>query len=272
MGWNEGAGAELYPAPELLDEMGLEENVFTENGEDVWTEGLELAHQGLSGVALEPEIRYDVLDCEEAMVTGEPFAKAEQMDYEQGDNPYHAAGNCGLVSISNLLRRADLDISEDEVTKYAIDSGLCDYNPLGDAGSNGGTTIEMRRDILNHYGIASEICPSDSGGSLEEIADAIDSGRGVLISVNAGELWGCDDGSAPILGHAASNHCVTVTGIARDAATGEIEGVYIADSGRGLEGDQCRYLSAEEFDEVYTDVWGSGANITTEPIMPAAAG
>lgn len=227
----------------------------------------ESAYQGLDGVALEPEIRYDIPDCEVAMITGEPFRNAPNMDFEQGDNPYNAAGNCGLVSICNLLRRAGMNVSEDEVTKCAIDSGLCNYNPLGIASDNGGTSIEMRRDLLNKFGVASDIYSSDNGGSLENIADAIDSGRGVLISVNAGELWECDDGSTPFLGRPVSNHCVAVTGIARNAGTGEIVGVFIADSGRGIPSDACRYLSAEKFDAAYTEVRGSGANITRNPII-----
>lgn len=263
----ESSAVEPFLASELMDNVGMDDTYMSEYEEGLFEEGVEYAHQGMDGVSLEPEICYDVPDCEVAMVTGEPFGNANKMDFNQGDNPYNAAGNCGLVSISNLLRRAGMEISEDDVTKFAIDSGLCDYNPVGDASGNGGTTIEMRREILSRYGIDSEIYPSNAGGSLENIADAIDSGRGVLISVNAGELWDCDDGSTPFMGQAVSNHCVTVTGIARDAATGEIKGVYIADSGRGMEGDACRYLSAEKFNEVYTDVNGTGANITSQPIM-----
>lgn len=256
---------------EILSGDGLSE---TEGMKDTEIEGIAFDESGevafikeVEGIALEPEIRYDVPGCEVAMVTGNPFGNASKMDFEQGDNPYNASGNCGLVSISNLFRRAGLQVSEDDVTRYAIDSGLCEYNPLGDAGNNGGTTIEMRRDILYKFGIASDICPSHNGGTLEDIADAIDSGRGVLISVNAGELWECDDGSAPFWGRPVTNHCVTVTGIARDAATGEIKGVYIADSGRGMAGDACRYITVERFNEAYTNAYGSGANITRNPIM-----
>ncbi len=242
---------------------------FQEGSEIAFTEKIENMHQGMEGVALEPEIRYDIPNCEVAMVTGDPFGNACKMDFEQGDNPYNASGNCGLVSISNMLRRAGMDVSEKDVTRCAIDSGLCDYNPMGSADNNGGTTIEMRCDILNKFGVASDICPSGNGGTLEDIADAIDSGRGVLISVNAGELWDCDDGSVPFWGRPVSNHCIMVTGIARNAATGEIAGVYIADSGRGIAGDACRYLTVEKFDEAYTNVYGSGANITRNPVMMA---
>lgn len=218
------------------------------------------------GRALEPEVRHDVPNCEEAWVTGGPFDAADRMDIKQGDNPYHAAGNCGLVSICNTLRRAGMDVTENDVTKTAIDNGLCHYDPNGPPGENGGTNLEMRRQVLALFGIDSEICRPGCGGSLEDIAGAIDSGRGVVISVSADLLWDEDMGGVGLFGP-QSNHCVAVTGIARDAATGEIAGVYIADSGRGLEGDACRYLTVGEFDEVYTNVWGTGANITTGPLM-----
>lgn len=259
-----------YGAKELGEGTKIEDISLEDSGGNAFMEGLDKVCQGPEGVALEPEIRYDVPDCEAAMVTGDPFGNACKMDFKQGDNPLNASGNCGLVSISNLLRRAGFNSSEEDVTRYAIDSDLCEYNPNGDAGNNGGTTIEMRRDILNRYGIASDICTPHNGGSLQDIADAIDSGRGVLISVNAGELWECDDGSTPFWGKPVSNHCVAVTGIARNMATGEITGVYIADSGRGVAGDACRYITAEKFDEAYTNVCGSGANITRNPILHTA--
>lgn len=258
MGFSENPGKD--GAAVFAEGVDIENKIFNESGGNTRPEGAEC-------IALEPEIRFDVPECEVAMVTGDPFGNAGKMDFKQGDNPYNASGNCGLVSISNLLRRAGLEVSEADVTRCAIESGLCEYNPSGSAENNGGTTMEMRRDILQQYGIASDICPAQNGGSLQEIADAIDSGRGVLISVNAGELWECDDGSTPFWGNPVSNHCVTVTGIARNASTGEITGVYIADSGRGAAGDACRYITVEKFDEAYTNVYGSGANITRDPVM-----
>ena len=251
----------------MPDGMGQNmEDMLSDMGEVTEEDVAEL--QGdIAGISLEPELRYDLPNCEEAWVTGGPYEDAAKMDYQQGDNPYHARGNCGLVSLSNTLRRAGIDVTEDDVTKYAIENNLCIFDADGDEGMNGGTTLEMRQEILKGFGFESDVYYSETGGSLEEIADAIDSGRGVLISVNAGVLWDVDDGTVPVNGKPPVNHCVAVTGIARDAETGEIRGVYIADSGRGDPGDACRYLTTEEFHEVYTDVYGSGANITREPLV-----
>lgn len=261
-----GGLEQLERAPEapVSQELNEAEQTGLECG-GLEPEGLG-AFESPEGRCLEPELRDDVPGCDEALVTGGPFDTAGRMDFQQGDNPFNAAGNCGLVSICNTLRRAGLDVTEDEVTKRAIDSGLCNYDPYGPASENGGTTLEMRRGVLALFGVDSEVCPAAGSGSLTRIAEAIDSGRGVVVSVSADLLWDKDVGGVGFFGP-VSNHCVAVTGIARDAKTGEIAGVYIADSGRGLESDACRYLSAEEFHEVYTQVYGAGANITTQPLM-----
>ncbi len=210
----------------------------------------------------QPEIRRDLPNCREAMVTGNPFGEASKMDFLQGDNPYLAKGNCGLVSISNALRRIGIDVTEDDVTKYAIEKGLCAFNAYGDVCSNGGTWAELRQQIMRGFGVESDVCYSWSNGSLENIAAAIDRGEGVVISVNSDLLYGNDMGCVPQAGQFLSNHCVAVTGIAREAGTGEIKGVFIADSGRGKPEDACRYLTTEEFHEAYTSVYNSCANIT----------
>lgn len=232
------------------------ENINPEEGLDIGKEAL----------ALEPETRMDLPNCEDAFVLGNPYDVAGSMDFNQGDNPYNAMGNCGLVSISNMLSAGGFDVTEDDVTGFAIKNGLCNYNPNNNPADNGGTTAEMRQEILRRMGIDSDICPSGTTGSLEDIADAIDNNKGVVISVNAGMLWDIDDGSPLVNGQPVANHCVTVTGYARDGDTGQITGVFIADSGRGDPGDACRYLTVEEFDDIYTNVYNSRANITCQPL------
>lgn len=224
---------------------------------------------GREAQALEPEIRTDLPNAEKAFVLGNPYEAAGEMDFKQGDNPYNAMGNCGLVSISNMLRAAGFDSSEEQITGYAIKNRLCEYDPDGIPSNNGGTTAEQRKELLRQMGIDSDICPSGTTGSLENIADAIDNSQGVVVSVNAGMLWETDDGSPLINGKPVANHCVMVSGYARDGETGEITGVYIVDSGRGNPADACRYLTREEFDDVYTNVYNSRANITCQPLKGA---
>lgn len=244
-----------------------EQKDFQENGDFAGSDVLLYGHEDLKvGAMMQPEYRMDVPGCEAAWVTGNPHRSAEAMDYAQGDNPYQAYGNCVLVSISNLLRRTGMDVTENDITQYAIENGICGYDIWNPPEENGAMTSEGAVDILAHYGIESDFYDS-SEMDLETLADAVDCGKGTLIFVNSGNLWGVDDGSTFLFGKPEANHCITLTGIARDAYSGEIAGVYIADSGRWEPGDVCRYLTKEEFDEVYTNVWGSGACITRESVV-----
>ena len=213
-------------------------------------------------LALEPVLRRDVPNCKKAWVTGDPFGMAHRMNYDQSKTRHRAYGTCGLVSISNSLTRLGYDIPSDDIVCKAITTKRCQYRPLGDPNNNGGTNLESRKALLHDMGFKSEIGrPHGKGGDLEDIADAIDRGCGVVLSLNAGALWNTDIGVPALDGRPRSNHCVAVTGVARDAATGEVVGIYIADSGRGRSGDACRYLDREKFNEVYMDVVGSGVNI-----------
>lgn len=233
------------------------ENVILKNGIMYQTEAL----------AVEPEIRTDVPDCSEAFVSGNPFDNAHKMDFKQGDNPFYASGNCGLVSIANTLSRGGLYVSEDEVTEYAIHAGQCTFNPNGPISENGGTDAIMRKNILEHFGMPSYIADPENGGSPEQIAKAIEEGKGVLIGVNAGILWNNANYVETYLGMPIANHCVSVTGVARDANSGELKGFYIADSGRGLPEDANRFLTIDEFNDVYTNIIQNHANITTKSIL-----
>lgn len=245
-------------------ENGLVPNEDWEAAEGTGLEDISTLEE--EALALEPECRTDLPNCENAFVIGNPYEAAEVVDYSQGDNPCNAMGNCGLVSLSNMLSRAGYDMTEEEMTEYAVKNGLCDYDVFGDPTHNGATTAYERKGLLEMLGIESDICESGIDGTLEDIVDAIDGNRGVVLRVNAGALWNCDDGTPLINGKPQANHCVAVTGYARDAETGKVTGVFIADSGRGNPEDACRYLTVEEFDDVYTNVNGSLANITRLPL------
>jgi YD repeat-containing protein len=97
--------------------------------------------------------------------------------------------------------------------------------------------------------------------SEESIAYLIKSGRGAMIGLNAGKLWGDD----AYLGSGQANHMVTVTGMALDAASGAINGFYIADSSRGKVGDMTRYVPIADF-RAAANVSGAYLIYTLDPI------
>lgn len=242
-------------APEYPEQMSHSLETFDETEQ--------YQNDNVMSAALEPEIRTDIPNCETAIVYGEPYKRSELVDSMQGDNPYNARGNCGLVSIANILRISGKEVSETDVTGYAIEKGYCQYDRFGDECDNGGTTFEGRQKIFADYGIQTEICMESQGYSIENIADAVENGKGVIVGVNADILWNKDLGSPTFAGMPVANHIVTVTGVARDASTGEVAGLYICDSGHN---DACRYLTADEFNAAYRNVYNAGANITTNSI------
>jgi hypothetical protein len=95
---------------------------------------------------------------------------------------------------------------------------------------------------LTSYGIRNDII---QGYNEQAVANLIKSGRGVMIAVNAGKLWGGNTNANYDFG--VVDHVITVTGAAYDATTGALNGFYIADSGRGLVSDMSRYVSATDF-------------------------
>lgn len=190
-------------------------------------------------------------------VTGKPFETAANLDYFQGDNPYGALGCCGLVSSSNFLNMCGIEATEDEIVGFALENDLCNYGWFTPPESVGGTNDMQIEAVIEAHGVPVSVYEIGHGGSVEDIADAIDEGRAVTIGVNAGYLW--NDASAIYNGHA--NHQITVTGAVRDN-DGSVVGLVICDSGRGLESDACRVVSMEELTMCYETVPGATAIIS----------
>lgn len=147
-----------------------------------------------------------------------PSETGEKLDSRQGKvNGYQ--GTCGLCSCENILRLAGLDISEKDVVQFAVDNGLCVTGRRED--ENGGTSYEGRQTLLEAFGISSSLLPQ----SIMTIEQAVTSGKGVIISVDAGMLWKDDR-------YRNGLHAVTVTSVDY-AADGSIENFHICDSGYG---------------------------------------
>ncbi|WP_343653869.1 calcium-binding protein [Herbaspirillum sp.] len=168
------------------------------------------------------------------------YPKANELDYMQGNAVRDYAGTCALTSIANLAIQASQNLSESHVVQRAIDNKWCVTDAAVSDYERGGSNYLGQRALLDSYGIRNGLM---QGYNEQGVANLIKGGRGVIISVNAGKLWGED----AYLDGGGANHIVTVTGVACDATTGAINGFYIADSGRGLVSDMTRYLSLADF-------------------------
>lgn len=211
---------------------------------------------------LEPEIVVEV-EVGEIMVFGDPFEVGQNLDDCQGDNEFDAKGNCGLLTITNMLRLGGFDVTESDVTKFALENGLCADGIWMDPYSRGGTTVLNRQEILARYGIESRFTfDTYEAGSLSEIAHYVEQGYGVNISVNAGYAWD----SPSNIGDGSSNHSILVTGTAYDPDTGEFKGLYVCDSGLTQQDSKAYFLSAERLQDCYMDAPGACMLVTDQPI------
>lgn len=215
------------------------------------------------GEFMQPEIRNDVPGVETAIVSGDPEGVAQILDCIQGDAVEGAEGTCGLTSIANICRLAGMDVTEGEVVTFALENDLCHYDPWHPE-HTGGVGDAAAVEILNDYGIDVG-CYDANSYDVEMLAQAIESGRGVMAGVDAGALWDNPSHTNSISGHRIANHFVTMTGVARDAETGQVAGFYICDSG---DGEACRYITVEDFHEVCgaDDIETDNYLITDEPI------
>ena len=154
-----------------------------------------------------------------------PIKTGEKLDSRQG-KVSGFLGTCGLVSCVNILRLAGYPATESEIVDYASTTSaglgrgmLCTTNSFPE--DNGGTTAKQRQQILQHFGIKSEI----KEATIDSIANAVSEGRGVIISVYAGMLYNGWSSYRDL-------HAITVTSVKKDRY-GNVLGVYVCDSGTG---------------------------------------
>ena len=199
-------------------------------------------------------------DPERADVRGFPSEQAEQRFpseqaeqrkehwYYQGErNDRGYTGTCSLTSTAAVL--SDLtgeEVTENRVVNLAADNGWCNTDspePTTDSPepTRLGATSQfdvwlINRELGRELGTDPLIVQHRD---LESLASYVDSGDGVLATVNSAEYWPSD----PIqqrnlsliddnnLGEAGPDHMVWVTGVSRDPENRAVTGFYINDTG-----------------------------------------
>ncbi len=159
-----------------------------------------------------------------------PGETGQRLNYDQGNAVHGFRGDCGVVSCENVARLAGKQVTEADVLTVAANHGLCDI-VVGDSDSSGGLTVEGVRDLLGCIGIDAHI---DSNTSKENIAAAVESGKGVILPVDVATFW---DGSS-----CSGGHAVTVTSVERNSR-GDVTAFYFCDSGSG-NNDYARKVDA----------------------------
>jgi hypothetical protein len=155
-------------------------------------------------------------------------------NHRQGDNPEHFQLDCGLMSVQDVLREFGAQVTEADIVEHATQRGECSVDPAA-AEQSGGTTPSQDARILTEYGVPSQ---AESGLTLPELTALVEHGQGVIIGVNCGVLWQVPED----VGNGGVNHAVTVTGVALEPQTRNIQGFYINDSGSGKSAEFVRAI------------------------------
>jgi hypothetical protein len=205
------------------------------------------------GADVEIPSQVDVLpDGREVVIIGDPDGD-KAFTHKQGDNWLGYEGTCGLCSCENVLKSFGLDVTETDIVTFAAQRGLCGTDDP-DPRQNGGTTAEWQSEILTRHGIPAS---ASYGGSLEDLAGNIEQGKGVIAEVDAGVLW---DQPSYSNWSGQPNHAITVTGVARDPMTGDVQGFFINDSGTGK---AAQFVEASVMREAWEQAGGTQV-VTTE--------
>lgn len=181
---------------------------------------------------------------------GETDVLDEGAFFTQGNNEYGYEGTCGPTSIANSLNclTGTSEYSENGVLSFAIENQLCEITD--DPANSGGTTTEQFMEIYDKIdvpGVEAERFDYDNALDAGQIAERLDQGSVVNISVDSARLWdktGDVAGSGLFGGDVYSDHWITVTGV--DRQDGEITGFGIIDSGGGES-----HVDADKFNEMY---------------------
>lgn len=240
-------------ADTMIGGLGNDTYVVDNGGDQVVeyaNEGIDTVQSKISytlGDNLESLTLLDFSNPEQGLVNGTRilvygYPKANELDYMQGNAVAGYKGTCALTSIANIAMQAGVALTEAQVVQTAISNNWCVTDASKTDYDRGCSNYLNQQALLTSYGIRNDII---QGYNEQAIANLIKSGRGVMIAVNAGKLWGGNTNANYDFG--VVDHVITVTGVAYDATTGALNGFYIADSGRGLVSDMSRYVSATDF-------------------------
>ena len=173
---------------------------------------------------------------DEDAVVGNPGESMEHWEY-QGDT-----NRCAVYAQKFIIEQyTGQEIDVEELAHTAAENGWFS--------ETNGTSINSANKLLDMYGVPNEVSYNNS---LDDLRSALDSGKMIIVGVDADEYWGqdTDDVFSPADG---TNHAVQVIGI--DESDPENPMVILNDSGspRG-----CGEMVPAD---VFIDAWDDGNNL-----------
>lgn len=218
---------------------------------------------------------------QEMQVFGDPEETKKRLLYHQGENALHQSGDSGLLSLANNLRKAGVIVDENTliqfVSRQAPSGEIAPGNSIVELQ---GQSLESRLQLFLYCGIPCQWKEVLSEKDLAELADFIEEGKAVQLSLNAGIFWDQDNlekkdyreayGSPlasldPKTLSYRCNHVITPLSPGRDE-TGKLLGFLINDTGRGFPRDALRYVPLEDLLWASAKCYGSVMIYSTKAI------
>ena len=187
----------------------------------------------------------------EMCVYDDPIGTHSLLIKEQGNSNYRMCGTCGLCQSANIMTMAGVPTTENDIISIALHSsdGVLHSMELfeEDPDERGGTTVNNRKEILESQGIPITNHPIniDRARTVRQLASAVASGHGVILSVDVERLW--RNGQS-------GGHAISLLSVSRDGST-----FIYSDTGAG----EINTISAADLAAALT---GRPANITTNII------
>ncbi len=130
---------------------------------------------------------------------------------------YRESGS--LLGCAQIIREFVPDFSARELREYTEPDG-----PQADSGASqfGSAALESLAQTLADFDVPSHV---ERAQSSEDLAHYLESGNGVLVAVNQGELWN----SPAHFGSGDANSVAVALAVARDPLNGDILGWYLND-------------------------------------------
>jgi len=176
----------------------------------------------------------------------------------QPNTPGQSYNNCGVESARQIINRTHPDnpISQEDLLNQSMNNGTANGTP-NNLFASGGTGPEGRVQILEDNNVPAHL----ESNSLQNLAQSVGEGKGVIAAVMAGTLWPVSSPNSNAPPPGTGGHAILVTGIEYDK-NGNIKNVIINDTGTG----QCMVsVPAATFEQALKDRGGDHV-VTDNPI------
>ncbi len=168
-------------------------------------------------------------------------------------NPQQYSDTCAIMCQGDIIQEMTGEaISEEALRAFALENNI--YTP------GGGTAPEHVGDIMEHYGMDVE---NHEGSSIEELKQALDGGKQVIVGVDAEEIWNPDVDQHTLnemMGFPDAGHAVRVIGIEEDMVSGE---TYVIINDPGVSDGAGNRIAQD----VFLDAWQDMNNFTCTAVI-----